>query len=387
MAYSNYSNAGYRYATSGGVKSNGVGGNSIATTKVMPSPRTGGGTMTVRYEPNHYAWATGNGDSAKDLASQVVAQKTRSSGGKGSSKSDLKISGGGGGFDISGLEGAAQAAYDRSMALVMDNYNEALNNLNANYAASRKQMNNNYKRSNKNINADAENAMRQAYVNNMLSRRDLQQAMSAQGLNGGATETTRASMENNYGNARNGIDKTRNNNLAEIENTYQNNLLALEQQMNNAKNELSAQKMQYSMQINNALQDMLSNYYDKIIANMDNEAKAQAYYNSATDAFNRYNGGGGSAAIVPAMNTYNSALQSLGLASNNYGTGSEAQSVSNTYNPVTYQQNGVAADSNYARLAQQQAAQQAAQGAQNSVLANNAYNQALAQMLSQLYGG
>jgi len=385
-----YNNDGYKWASGGKVYSNGAGGNSIsgAKTKIVNNPVKGGAsskTLTVTYEPNHYAWGRGNGDSSADLSSQVLGTKTTSSG-KGGSKKDLTVSNYGN-FDMSGLESAAQAAYDRSMALVMDNYNEALNNLNANYAASRKQMNNNYKRSNKTINADAENAMRQAYINNMLSRRDLQQAMSAQGLNGGATETTRASMENNYGNARNGIDKTRNNNLAEIENTYQNNLLALEQQMNNAKNELSAQKMQYSMQINNALQDMLSNYYDKIIANMDNQAKAQAYYDGGIDAFGRYNGGGASAGIAPAMNAYNSALQALGLASNNYGSGSEAQTVSNTYNPVSYEQNSVAADSNYARLAQQQAAQQAAQqGATNSVLGNQSYNQALAQILSQLYG-
>ena len=111
--------------------------------------------------------------------------------------------------------------YDNAKQNLQNNYNESVGTLNSNNA-----LNTN------NINADAEAAMRQAYINNMLSRRNLQQVLTAQGLNGGASETTRASMENNYGNARNNIDTTRNRNLADLATQYNNNLAGLRQQLN-----------------------------------------------------------------------------------------------------------------------------------------------------------
>ncbi len=73
-------------------------------------------------------------------------------------------------------------------------------------------------------------ALQEAYVNRMLQNKNLQQSLSAQGLNGGASETTTAGMYNNYNNARNNLETERQSQLANLLNTYQNNMAQLEQQ-------------------------------------------------------------------------------------------------------------------------------------------------------------
>lgn len=73
-------------------------------------------------------------------------------------------------------------------------------------------------------------ALQKAYINRMLQDKNLQQSLSAQGLNGGASETTIAGMYNNYNNARNDLETERQRQTANLLNTYQNNIAQLEQQ-------------------------------------------------------------------------------------------------------------------------------------------------------------
>lgn len=73
-------------------------------------------------------------------------------------------------------------------------------------------------------------ALQEAYINRMLQSKNLQQSLSAQGLNGGVSETTTAGMYNNYNNARNDLETERQSQLANLLNTYQNNMAQLEQQ-------------------------------------------------------------------------------------------------------------------------------------------------------------
>lgn len=80
------------------------------------------------------------------------------------------------------------------------------------------------------VNNATDDALREAYINRMLTERNLQQQLTAQGLNGGASETTTASMYNNYGNARNELERERQNQIGSISNTYQNNMAQLEAQ-------------------------------------------------------------------------------------------------------------------------------------------------------------
>ena len=90
----------------------------------------------------------------------------------------------------------------------------------------------------------------------MLNRKNLQQALTAQGLNGGASETTQASMLNNYGNARNDIETQQAKNLADLLRTYNDNLSAAQQAWSNQMAGLELQKMQQLQQAENALNNM-----------------------------------------------------------------------------------------------------------------------------------
>lgn len=80
------------------------------------------------------------------------------------------------------------------------------------------------------VNSAADEALRQTYINRMQQQRNLNQLLSAQGLNGGASETTTAGMLNNYANSRNTLESERTAQLANLMNTYQNNLAELANQ-------------------------------------------------------------------------------------------------------------------------------------------------------------
>lgn len=98
------------------------------------------------------------------------------------------------------------------------------------YQRSAAQQKANYEYGQGELNRATENALQQAYINKMMSERNLAQQLSAQGLNGGASETTTAGMLNNYNNSRNALETERQNQLASLANTYQNNMAQLENQ-------------------------------------------------------------------------------------------------------------------------------------------------------------
>lgn len=76
------------------------------------------------------------------------------------------------------------------------------------------------------VNDAANSALRDAYINKMQSQRTLGQVLAAQGLSGGAAESTLGSLYNAYAGSRNQIEASRSDNLAELAQTLQNNLAA-----------------------------------------------------------------------------------------------------------------------------------------------------------------
>lgn len=148
---------------------------------------------------------------------------------------------------------AAQNAYDRGMNALNNAYDNQLNSLADNLKETRNQLANQYNRSKTSISQDAENSLRQAYINKMLSQKNIGQQMSAMGLNGGATETTLANLANNYGNARNNINTTMNRNLYNLEGNYSDNLSQAQQAYNSAVASANLQKAQQAMSLENAL--------------------------------------------------------------------------------------------------------------------------------------
>lgn len=152
---------------------------------------------------------------------------------------------------------ALNSAYGKRGELLKGNYDSTLKSLEADYNASKESINN-----------DAAKSLREAYINRMQSQKNLAQNMAAQGLSGGASETTMAGLSNNYGNARNNIETTANENLGNLRNLYDKNRNAALQAYNEqlAQDELS--KAQYLIQFQNDRQSALSNAYNNEISKL-----------------------------------------------------------------------------------------------------------------------
>lgn len=175
---------------------------------------------------------------------------------------------------------AAQAAYDRSMGYLNDAYNTQVSTLGDNYRSTVGQLNQSYDNSSNKITADALESLKQAYANKMLNEKSLGQAMAAQGLSGGAAESTLAKMYNNYGTSRNNIETTKANNLSELDLKRNDNLAQALQQYNSALADANAQKNQYAMNLENALANnqiaATENYQNALSNNNTNYLNALA---------------------------------------------------------------------------------------------------------------
>ena len=198
----------------------------------------------------------------------VGARGVSGTGGSGTSSSGPKTpiggdfyGGGDSGLDYYGLlsqQLAAQraqreAAYNRNMSRIASAYDQAAGNLRGNYDSTVERLNAARDKSMGEVRGDAEKSLREAYINNMLSRRGLNQRLSAMGYNGGATESTMAGLENNYGNSRLGINETLNKNIADLEQVYGDNLAEALQSYNQAMSSLGMQRMQLENAAENAL--------------------------------------------------------------------------------------------------------------------------------------
>lgn len=80
------------------------------------------------------------------------------------------------------------------------------------------------------VNQATDKALQEAYINKMMTLKNLPQTLSAQGLTGGVAESTTAGLYNNYGNARNGLEAERVNQLGALQQAYNNNMAQLEAQ-------------------------------------------------------------------------------------------------------------------------------------------------------------
>ena len=150
---------------------------------------------------------------------------------------------------------AAQQAYDRSMSALGTAYGAQQDALKRNYDSSIGTMTESYQNGVNSTNRQADKTMNEAYINYMLSRRNLPQMLSAQGINGGAAESTMAGLANNYGSSRNEIDVNRNNTLGTLLEKFNANKASALQALNSAQAELEQRRMAYQMQLEQALQE------------------------------------------------------------------------------------------------------------------------------------
>lgn len=191
--------------------------------------------------------------------------RTKTGGDAGGSASTAGISiggGGGGGYDYASMisqmlaeqRAAAEAAYARSKANLDTAWGDTTRALKDNLNAALGQLQKNYEYGQGVANDDAAKSLREAYVNYMLNRKNINQNLAAAGVSGGATESGLAKLYNNYGNSRNNINTTLAENLAELLNTYQNNVSSANQAYNS---QFADARNNYMNQLN-ALESMLA---------------------------------------------------------------------------------------------------------------------------------
>ena len=243
---------------------------------------------------------------------------------------------------------AAQRAYDRGMETLNNAYNSQMSSLSSNLGETRNQLANQYNRSKQNITNDAASSLRQAYINRMLSEKNLGQQMSALGLSGGATETTLANMANSYGNARNNINTVQNRNLSNLEGNYSDSLAQAMQAYNSAVASANMQKAQQQMALENALanneisalgnyqslmQNENQNYLNLLKAAIANGASFQY---TPTEATNDYNAIAVQQATNPTLGTNYQAIQELLNSQNVPGTNTPGMTVVNSASSGNY---------------------------------------------------
>lgn len=274
------------------------------------------------------------------VASAPVQQEVYSDGGDSS----------GGGFDwyayfqelAAERQRRADEAYERNMQRIANAYNSASNSLKSNYDSTAERLGASRDSSLSDVNKDAEASLRQAYINNLLTKKNLGQRLSAMGYNGGATESTMAQLENNYGNSRTGINETLNDNISKLNQSYGDNLANALQQYNSAVSDLDMQKMQLEMEAENQRQNAMEGFYSQV----------------------------GNLAVDPS---YLTALQS---ALSNMGSVSYSPTLAtNSYTPASVQQAASAAnDANYAKYLAQ-ARLDSSNGANTNTIKNNLFSE------------
>lgn len=133
------------------------------------------------------------------------------------------------------------------------------------------------------LNSATDSALQQAYINKMMNERTLAQQLAAQGVGGGAAETTTAGLLNNYGSSRNALETERQAQLASLLNTYQNNMAQLENQKASGD---AADLSQYQTNLSN----LTANNANNLISLMQGYANMAASMPQLRQRFNSTTG-------------------------------------------------------------------------------------------------
>lgn len=116
----------------------------------------------------------------------------------------------------------------------------ALSLLAQNYNNSVRSVNDRYNFDEQNLRNDAEKQLREAYINYMMNRKNIDNDMARLGYTGGVTESNRAKLYNNYGTIRNDINRRLDEGIREYTLKRNAELLSL---LNNYNN----QQMRYAL--------------------------------------------------------------------------------------------------------------------------------------------
>lgn len=158
------------------------------------------------------------------------------------------------------LRNQANTAYNLNMERIRQAYDSNRRTIDDVYSGSQSQLQNAYDKSARGVRDDSEQALRESYINYMMSRKNLGQELSALGLNGGEAETTLGSLLNNYGNSRNAIETTRNKNLSNLGDALQSGLAQAQQNYSSALQSLINNRLNAENAAENARQNLLANF-------------------------------------------------------------------------------------------------------------------------------
>lgn len=220
---------------------------------------------------------------------------------------------------------AAEDAYNRNMAALSSAYNNSKDLLGQNYNSSLGTMQEAYDNGVAGVNRQADKTQNEAYINYMLSKRDMPQMLTAQGINGGAAESTMASLANQYGNSRNEIDVGRNSNLGDLLQNLNANKASALQAYNSSLADLENRRMAYQMELENALAQQIvsaANARYDALSDIGTTylSHAQEWASSVQDA---------AAAAAAATYTANNTPASVSAQQGAYGGGSTNYSLIN----------------------------------------------------------
>ena len=208
---------------------NGIGGFNLNGTPARADPTKNPGYIPPTKNPPS---GGGSGGSFTDIAPGVSI--------KGSSSVSWGSGGSAGGTGT--LPGGASPAVQPSVAdTVQQKLREATDLANKNALDV-------YNSGKAELNANIENQLRELYIARMMADRALPVQMSAQGINGGAAESTIAGNRNQYQSNRNALYQDANAKLADLLNTYNTSVNSneqnLAQQMANLKMQLAIMEAQ-----------------------------------------------------------------------------------------------------------------------------------------------
>lgn len=163
---------------------------------------------------------------------------------------------------------AAEAAYNAGMSRLNEAWNTKQGALKSNLSSTLSNLGRQYNSSKNEVTNDANKSLREAYVNYMLNKKNLNQNLTARGVGGGAAESTMAGMYNSYGNSRNDINTTLNDNLTSLEDTYQTNIASANQQYNSAYADALSQYMSAQSQMEQNLANSIVGSYGDMISSL-----------------------------------------------------------------------------------------------------------------------
>ena len=213
-------------------RKNGIGGFNLNGTPARADSTKNPGYIPPTKNPPSNGGSGGSGGSFTDIAPGVSV--------KGSSSVSWGSGGSAGGTGT--LPGGASPAVQPSgVDAVQQKLREATDLANKNALDV-------YNSGKAELNANIENQLRELYIARMMADRALPVQMSAQGINGGAAESTIAGNRNQYQSNRNALYQDANAKLADLLNTYNTSVNSneqnLAQQMANLKMQLAIMEAQ-----------------------------------------------------------------------------------------------------------------------------------------------